>query len=102
MIDPAASKRMEEALGTSVPFEALMSLAQDLKSEGMSKEEMYELFDHYRAVHDGDIEETLDDAILDVMDFIVGFCSPGRALFPNPPGSGEITEQSLIDDFMRN
>lgn len=76
-----ASNRVEAALESPSPFEALFSLAQDLKSEGMSQDEMQVIFDHFRAVHQDDVDETKYDAILDTMDFIVGWCSSGKELF---------------------
>ncbi len=42
---------------------------------------MYRLFDEFRATHEHDTDETLYDAILDTMDFISGWCSPGSRLY---------------------
>jgi hypothetical protein len=72
---------MEAALTTSEPAIALGDLATALKAEGMSQREMYRLFDHYRARHQDAGEEAKCDAIMDVMDCIVGYCSPSARLF---------------------
>lgn len=42
---------------------------------------MYHLFDEYRQRHHADKDETRYDAILDVMDYITGWCSPQNRLF---------------------
>ena len=56
-------------------------LAETLKLEGMSQQEMYRLLDEYRARHEHDKDEKCYNAILDVMDFITGWCSPHSKLF---------------------
>ena len=74
--------RFEAALGEPTPFDALRTLAEALRAEGMSQQDMYRVFDEYRARHHHDVDETLYDAILDVMDFISGYCAPANRLFP--------------------
>jgi len=56
-----------------------------LKAEGMTQDEMYGLFDRHRAIHAGDADETIYDYICDMMDLIVGFCSPQVRIFDPPP-----------------
>jgi hypothetical protein len=75
------STRFDNALIEPSPSVALLTLAEALKSEGMSQQEMYRLFNEHRARHEHDKDETCYNAILDVMDFIVGWCSPHSRLF---------------------
>ena len=70
----------EEAIDRAVqpqnPLQALRSLAQQLLAEGRSTPEVIELFEsareHFRATG----RESDEDALLDVMDFVTGWCSP--------------------------
>jgi hypothetical protein len=73
--------RMQAALESQSPVNALYALAQALKAEGMSQREMYQLFNLYRAKHQDDADETKYDAVADTMDFICGNCSPHARLF---------------------
>lgn len=73
--------RITEALNAESPSTALNALARQFKAEGMTQEAMYHLFDQYRAKHQNDNDETKHDAVLDTMDFIVGYCRKGAGIF---------------------
>lgn len=73
--------RLEVALSGNNPPEAVYTLAKTFVAEGMSQQEMYRLFDIYRARHAGDADETRYDAVLDAMDHIAGWCAEGRRFF---------------------
>ncbi len=75
------SARFNDALMESSPFNSLLIFAKALKSEGMSQQDMHRLFDEYRERHEHDQDKTHYDAILDVMDFITGFCGSHSRLF---------------------
>lgn len=77
----SANTRIDAALNTDSPANSLADLAKAFKAEGMSQHDMHQLFDQHRAKHAGDADETKYDAILDTMDYIVGFCQPGARLF---------------------
>ena len=47
----------------------------------MPRQELSALFETFRARHADDADETRIDAILDTLDFIVGWCSPANALY---------------------
>jgi hypothetical protein len=70
MEDPEKTRRFEAALGAPRPAEALYALATALKSEGMSKETIYDFFMEFFRRHRSDTDERLFDAIADTMDFI--------------------------------
>lgn len=57
----------------------LLDLAKSFKNEGMTQKKMYKLFDSYREKFEDD--EVKYDAILDTMDYIVGYCHPNYALY---------------------
>ncbi len=80
------NSRFEAALAAKDPTAALAQLAQDLKREGMSQREMYDLFTHYLLKHNGD-EDPLCEPISSTMDSISGWCS-GFGLFGTLLGKG--------------
>ncbi len=61
--------------------ETLYELAEALKNEGISQKELYSLFDSFREKHATDTDGKEYNAILDTMDFIVGYCNQDMALF---------------------
>jgi predicted NAD/FAD-binding protein len=75
------SNRFEAALCAPSPFDALRMLAEALKAEGMTQQEMYGAFDKYRERHADDQDETCLNVILDVMDCIGGWCAPADRIF---------------------
>ena len=75
----------------SQPFEALSGLAKTLRDEGMSQVELYRLYHAACAKHRGDPDDVIYDAIVDTMDFIVGWCQPGHRLFASDLREGDVT-----------
>jgi hypothetical protein len=68
-----------ESLTADDPTRAAYDYAVRLRAEGVTQLEMYWVFDGVREqLQDGDPRY---DAVLDTMDFIVGFCSPHMKLF---------------------
>ena len=76
----APSERLKSALDDS--SQSLRHLAVQLRDEGMAQQELYGLFDRFRAIHQNDSDEAKYEAILDSMDLISGWCSPSECLFP--------------------
>ena len=83
-------ERLQVAILESQPFEALSALAKILRDEGMSQVALYRLCDTARAKYHGDADETIFNAILDTMDFIVGWCQPSHSLFEAHPPEDEV------------
>lgn len=79
--DQAYTERMEVALNAESPSTALNAFARQFKTEGMTQETMYQLFDQYRAKHQIDNDETKYNAILDTIDFVVDYCRKGARIF---------------------
>lgn len=80
-MDHSFHERIDAALFRELPLESLLALAREFKAEGMSQQTMTELFDAHRAKHQSDRDDTAYNAILDTMDFIVGYCRKGAGLF---------------------
>jgi hypothetical protein len=76
--------RLEAALESADPFGTAFNLAVELRDGAMPQSELLAVFDASRARHNNDTDERRYDAVLDVMDLIVGWCSPGRALYLQP------------------
>lgn len=70
--------KLQRAIGSEKPSNALETLARELKSLGWKQQDLYELFSEFlRTITD----DRMADAVRDTMDVIVGWCSPSRALF---------------------
>jgi hypothetical protein len=83
MTDVANAKaRLLAALDTPQPFDALREVALELRTGGMSRDEMYALFEGIRSLASAASHGDREDAVLDAMDLIVGYCPPDIAIFP--------------------
>jgi hypothetical protein len=81
MNDLSFNEQIDAALQTESPSMALIALAREFKADGMSHQIMIQLFDAHRSKHESDSDETVYNAILDAMDFIVGYCRKSDGLF---------------------
>jgi hypothetical protein len=79
------NKRFEKALDSPNPVEALRSLVLELSQEGSDKATILELFEQERQRLRATHREADEDAIMDVMDFLVGWCSPHMKLLADEP-----------------
>lgn len=77
--------RFEEALQSSSPVDSLRSLAISLQEEGSEHTSIFELFERNRQTLRAAGREADEDAVLEVMDFLVGWCSPHMSLAPKQP-----------------
>jgi len=79
--------RFENALATSDPVEALRSLVLELSTERFAKAAILEIFEQQRQRLRSTNRESAEDAVMDVMDFLVGWCSPHMKLLADEPES---------------
>jgi hypothetical protein len=81
-------QRIEEALRSSEPVNELRSLVQHFLADGQTREAVLDLLEGARQQlrHAG--REAGEDAVMDVMDFLVGWCSPHMKLPPPQPTGG--------------
>ena len=75
-IDPC----FEEALRSTEPIHQLRSLALNLSSQGQDRAAILAVFEDARRQLRSDDREADEDAVMDVMDFLTGWCSPHRTL----------------------
>jgi uncharacterized protein (DUF3084 family) len=77
----ASRASYEEALASSDPVERLRdAVAHDLQVAGTEREVVYQALDRLRLDLRRAGRETDEDAVMDVMDFVTGWCSPHRRL----------------------
>ncbi len=79
--------RLEAALGGRDPVSSAYDLAVKFRDSGMPQDRLFRIFDTVRARHRDDTDESRYDAVMDVLDFIGGWCSPGRLLYPPQAGA---------------
>lgn len=70
---PDVRKELARALDANVPFSVNWELLRSLKDRGATAEEVYAVLESmYLAAQD----ERIQDGIADLMDCVVGFCTP--------------------------
>jgi hypothetical protein len=78
------NERCERALQAKEPEVALRARVLDLAKEGQKKEDLYALLENVvarlRASH---APENQEDAVLNVMDALTGWCHPDARLIPD-------------------
>jgi hypothetical protein len=77
----AREDRFENALHSTSPIDSLGALARELFAEGYSKVRIVELFEQQLILMQNDAtREAQADVVRDVLDFLVGWCSPHRKI----------------------
>jgi hypothetical protein len=66
-------RELEEAIHSDVPLEEVVAVLRRSKARGITQGEVYALL---QALHAAARDDALDDRILEVSDFVAGFCSP--------------------------
>ena len=82
-------QRIEQALRANNPVKELRDLTLHLLANGQTRDAILELFERARQQLRQADRETEEDAVMDAMDFLVGWCSPHMKLPPEQatPGS---------------
>lgn len=76
--------RFEQALSAEHPLGALRSLALDWVQRGQSRETVLAAFERQRQHLREAGQEQAEEVVMEVMDFLTGWCSPHVRL-PDPP-----------------
>jgi len=69
---------LEAAIWSQMPLQDVVALLRHLKQNGVTREEAYSFLESLRAKAP---DEMTDDRILEVADFVAGFCSPHLAVW---------------------
>lgn len=78
----------EDALRSAEPVPRLRSLALTLSSQGRDQAAILAAFEGARRQLRSEDREADEDAVMDVMDFLTGWCSPHMTLNPQPLREG--------------
>ena len=81
-------ERVQGALRAAQPGNALRALVTDLAREGCAKAEIIESLENFLVRHrtGANYREKDEEALLDVLDALHGWCHPASELLPEPPG----------------
>jgi hypothetical protein len=79
--------RVANALRSPEPVPALRVVVQELAREGKTKTEIYGLLEKFlvRLRAQPDVAEGDEEAVLDVLDALSGWCHPSAELLPDKP-----------------
>jgi hypothetical protein len=82
-----AEERVQTALRSAEPVRALRVLVQDLAREGSTKAEIHGLLERslVQLRTRPDVREGDEEAVLDVLDALTGWCHPSAELLPEKP-----------------
>ncbi len=80
-MDTVTNSKLKAALLAKDPVEALSQNVREMKANGLSQQEVYDIFNELLQSPRVRENEQQEDAIRDVMDFIAGWCSPEARLF---------------------
>ncbi|HMF12237.1 MAG TPA: hypothetical protein VKE94_08020 [Gemmataceae bacterium] len=81
--------RIEKALQSNEPVTELRNVALDLFADSQTREAVLELFERARPELREADRAGEEDAVMDVMDFLAGWCSPHVKLPPEQPTASE-------------
>lgn len=87
---------IERALHTSNPFDELRSVVKQLFADGHDDKAVYNLFEETRAQLRTQGREAEEDMVMEVMDCLVGWCSPSQVLKPDVGRSGANGQASPV------
>ncbi|MGC8642322.1 MAG: hypothetical protein ACP5XB_20870 [Isosphaeraceae bacterium] len=85
----AIEEQIEHALNSPEPFQQLRSLAARMLHEGYARTAVVEHFEEARQRLRQADREAEEDVVMDVMDCLVGWCSPHMKLLAAADGSSQ-------------
>jgi hypothetical protein len=83
-ITMTVEERVRSALRSTQPAQALRALVNDLADEGQAKPQIVELIENFLGQQrmQADFRDVDEDALLDVLDALNGWCHPKSELLP--------------------
>jgi hypothetical protein len=83
--------RFEKALRSANPIDSLRALVLELSAEGYRKPQIVELFEQLLTqLQNEPAREADTDAVRDVLDFLLGWCSPHMKLLREEDGTSPV------------
>jgi hypothetical protein len=77
-MNPTWQTDLADAIRSKKELEEIVALLRRIKTDGVSREEAYSFLESLRGQAP---DETMEDRILEVADFVAGFCSPHMAVW---------------------
>jgi hypothetical protein len=73
-------RELAEAIRSDRPLEEIVAMLRAYKARGVPREEVYSFLESMRETVP---DEATEDRILEVADFVAGFCSPHMKIWDN-------------------
>jgi hypothetical protein len=86
---------LTKALQQRSPMEKLEQIVKDLLGKGYSKESLLAEFESFRQTT---TDEDYEEVVLDVMDFLTGWCSPHKRI--DTPHTATLTDDNELTYFI--
>jgi hypothetical protein len=64
---------LADAISSDMPLEEIVALLRRYKEQSITQDEVYSFLEAFRKTA---LDEVIDDRILEVADFVAGFCAP--------------------------
>ena len=77
-------RELEEAIRSNKPLDHIVAVLRRSKEQGAAQDEVYEILETLRKAAP---DESTEDRILEVADFVAGFCSPHMRVWDATPGA---------------
>jgi hypothetical protein len=74
-------KELEAAIRSDKSLEEIVTMLRGYKQQGVTREEVYSFLE---SLHGEEKDESIDDKVLEVADFVVGFCAPHLNVWGSP------------------
>ena len=75
-----AAERLYAAVGDEPPLTRLSEAVKDLLANGYTRESLYDELENLRRTLREENREDDEDVVLEVMDFLAGWCSPHQRI----------------------
>jgi hypothetical protein len=72
-MSPELEKELEAAVKSDLPLGEIVALLRRYKDQGIAQTDVYSFLER---LHHAAPDEATDDRILEVADFVAGFCAP--------------------------
>jgi len=84
----AVDSRIETALESADPLNRLRTLVREMQAEGLDQPAIQAIFERTASELRLANRDKDEDIILELLDFLVGWCSPHMSLAPRDTGNG--------------
>lgn len=72
-MDAEKRQQLEAVIKSNMPLDEIVTLLRQYKEQGVTQAEVYSFVE---SLHRAAADEETDDCVLEVADFVAGFCAP--------------------------